>query len=60
MKNFDRKLAIVVGINQYDHGIVPLQTAVQDAQVLAATLKKGHGYQVAKLLNKAATLARLK
>ncbi|MBD2049589.1 caspase family protein [Leptolyngbya sp. FACHB-60] len=60
MKNFDRKLAIVIGINQYHHGIAPLQTAVQDAQVLAATLKNDHGYQVVELLDEVATLTGLR
>jgi len=59
MKYFDRKLAIVIGINQYGHGIAPLQTAAQDAQALAATLKSDHGYQVVELLDELATLAEL-
>ena len=59
LSRFQTHRAIVIGINQYHHGIAPLQTAVQDAQVLAATLKNDHGYQVVELLDEAATLAGL-
>jgi len=60
MKYFERKFAITIGINQYGHGIAPLQTAVQDARVLAATLKSEHDYQVTELLDAAATLGALR
>ncbi|MCP4403206.1 MAG: caspase family protein [bacterium] len=32
MQKFQRNLAIVIGINEYAHGIPPLRTAVNDAQ----------------------------
>jgi WD40 repeat protein len=59
MHTFQRHIAITIGINQYDHGIAPLQTAVQDAQTLAAQLKDDHHYQVTELVDEAATLAGL-
>jgi WD40 repeat protein len=60
MTSFQRHIAITIGINQYSHGIAPLQTAVQDAQTLAAKLKDGHNYQVTDLVDEAATLAGLR
>lgn len=44
MEEFKRNLAIVIGINQYDNGINPLSTAVEDAQRLAEILEETHDY----------------
>ena len=35
MTEFERSLAIVIGINEYNHGIAHLQTAVPDAVAIA-------------------------
>jgi len=60
MKNFDRKIAVLIGINQYEHGIATLQTAVQDAHNLGELLKREHDYSVVDILDGAATLANLR
>jgi hypothetical protein len=44
MAQFSRSIAIVVGINQYQHGIPPLNTAVADATAISQVLKSNHGY----------------
>ncbi len=56
---FVRSLALVVGIDDYRHGIPPLRTAANDARRLACILEEDHGYQV-HLLVEDVTLARLK
>ena len=66
--NFKRNLAVVIGINQYQNGINPLQTAVPDAQKLSKILDEVHGYTLihpddntnAAILNTEATLEQLK
>ena len=40
MKEFDHNLAVVIGINDYQNGIDPLQTAVPDAIAIAEILQK--------------------
>jgi hypothetical protein len=59
MPGFSRNLAIVIGINQYENGIFPLQTAVNDAKELARILEQEHGYQVRLLLDREVTLRNL-
>jgi len=49
MTNFDRNLAIVIGINNYQNGITPLTTAVPDAQVLSQIFKEKYGYEIINL-----------
>lgn len=49
--DFDRSVAIVIGINQYGHGIAPLRTAVADARAIAHRLKEKHDYEVISLLD---------
>ncbi|MBW4447009.1 MAG: caspase family protein [Spirirestis rafaelensis WJT71-NPBG6] len=46
-----RSLAVVIGINQYSNGIPALQTAVNDAEEIAATLERKYGYQVVLMLD---------
>ncbi len=42
--SFQRSLAIVIGINEYQNKIPKLQTARRDAEVLAQILEKEHQY----------------
>ncbi|MBM7115690.1 caspase family protein [Archangium primigenium] len=56
--DFERGLAIVIGVNTYTHGIPPLFNAVRDAEAVAATLE-GQGFEVMRLLDEAASLAAL-
>jgi WD40 repeat protein len=60
MSEFVRHLAIVIGIDQYDGGIAPLQSAANDATAMAQLLKEKHNYQVRQRINKQATRAKLK
>ncbi|MBW4610489.1 MAG: caspase family protein [Hassallia sp. WJT32-NPBG1] len=46
-----RSLAVVIGINQYSNGIPALQTAVNDAEEIAATLERKYGYEVVLMLD---------
>jgi len=43
--NFDRNIAVVIGINDYKNGINPLRTAVNDARAIADLLEKEYEYQ---------------
>ncbi|MEN8447175.1 MAG: caspase family protein, partial [Cyanobacteria bacterium J06555_13] len=52
--------AVVIGINQYIHGIATLQTAVQDAQSLGVILNQAHGYYVKTVTDHAASLKKLR
>ena len=68
MAMFKRNLAVVIGINDYRHGVNPLKTAVPDAEQVADTLQKVHGYTLlhprlrtpAAILDGDATLAKLR
>ena len=60
MLDFDNSIAVVIGIDGYDHGISPLRTAVADASAIAQTLEQEHSYTVISLLNEQAQLAALK
>ncbi|MEL6853735.1 MAG: caspase family protein [Cyanobacteria bacterium J06607_13] len=57
---FSQSLAIVIGINRYGRGIAPLRTAVADAQAIAQTLQKDHGYDVLLLTDEQAKLAEVR
>ncbi|MEL6355053.1 MAG: caspase family protein, partial [Cyanobacteria bacterium J06627_28] len=57
--DFDKNLAVVIGIDQYGNGITPLRTAVSDARSVAHLLEKEHDYQVLTLLDQNAQLAGL-
>ncbi|MEM6599278.1 MAG: caspase family protein, partial [Cyanobacteria bacterium P01_C01_bin.69] len=59
MLDFDHSLAVVIGIDSYDHGISPLRTAVADARAIAHTLEQDHNYTVITLLNQQAQLSSL-
>ena len=56
--NFQQSLAVVIGINDYGHGIPPLRTAVNDASALAELLQRRHNYTVCRLVE-TVTRARL-
>lgn len=56
---FTNSLAVIIGINHYQNGISPLQTAVEDACELSYLLKEKHGYTVMLHLDEAATLNQL-
>ncbi|NET46389.1 caspase family protein [Okeania sp. SIO2B3] len=43
--NFDRSIAVVIGINNYQNGINPLKTAVNDAIAIANLLEQKYEYQ---------------
>ncbi|HSN75548.1 MAG TPA: caspase family protein, partial [Anaerolineae bacterium] len=45
MTDFTHSLALVIGIDAYDHGIPQLTTAVNDATRLAELLRAEHGYE---------------
>ena len=50
-----RHIAVIIGINQYDQGIPPLHTAVNDAQALADLLTQEHHYQTHLFLDEQAS-----
>lgn len=60
MVEFNRSIAIVVGIDHYQHGIPPLKTAVADAQTISQVLRIDHGYQSGLLTDGQATLTVLR
>lgn len=57
---FQRSLAVVIGIDDYRDGVPSLATPVNDAQALAEILRDRHGYDVELILNGAADLAALR
>ena len=59
MKEFQRNIAIVIGIDDYGHGISTLRTAVNDAGRLAEILRQEHGFEVWPLTNEDATRHKL-
>jgi WD40 repeat protein/energy-coupling factor transporter ATP-binding protein EcfA2 len=59
MATFSRNLAIVIGIDNYHHGIAPLQNAVNDAKQLIDILREKHGYEIWIYLDEVATLKNL-
>ncbi|MEM7016856.1 MAG: caspase family protein [Pseudomonadota bacterium] len=56
---FKANHALIIGINDYQHGIPPLKTAVNDATRLAQVLEQAYDYQV-QLLTEDITLENLK
>jgi len=42
---FDRNIAVVIGIDNYQNGIHPLKTAVNDARKIADILENKYEYQ---------------
>ncbi|NEZ55386.1 eIF2A-related protein [Adonisia turfae] len=59
VQSFTRNLAVIIGINQYANNISTLQTAVNDAEMVAQHLKLNHGYEIRLLLDQAASLNKL-
>ncbi|MBD3883866.1 caspase family protein [Phormidium tenue FACHB-886] len=59
MSAFRQNYAVVIGINDYQNGISPLKTAVNDATVLSRILSTDHQYSVKLLLDQTATLSNL-
>ncbi|MEL7357351.1 MAG: caspase family protein [Cyanobacteria bacterium J06560_6] len=57
--DFERSVAVVIGIDAYHNGIAPLRTAAADASAIAQTLQQDHGYDVILLLNEQANLHSL-
>ncbi len=57
--DFEKSLAVVIGIDQYQNGITPLRTAVADAYAVASLLKHEHEYKVLSLLDESANLTGL-
>ncbi|MEG3919039.1 caspase family protein [Microcoleus sp. T3_A4] len=43
--NFDRNIAVVIGIDNYQNGIHPLKTAVNDVRAIADILEQEYEYQ---------------
>ena len=56
---FNNNFAFIIGINNYQKGIPPLKTAVNDAKKLTETLRTKHGYQIWVCLDEEATLQNL-
>ena len=46
MSEFNRSLAVVIGINDYQNGIDKLQTAVPDAMAIAKILQNTYKYKL--------------
>ncbi|WP_414586376.1 eIF2A-related protein [Scytonema sp. PCC 10023] len=59
MPGLKRRLAVVIGINQYFNGIPALKTAVNDASKLAHILETKYQYQVLLLLDNGANYKNL-
>ncbi|MGF1675064.1 MAG: caspase family protein [Rivularia sp. (in: cyanobacteria)] len=58
---FDRNLAVVIGINDYDgENIGKLKTAVEDAKEIGNLLENDYGYEVIRFINEEANLEELK
>src|SRR3990167_4501934 len=55
-----RKLALLIGIDSYEHGVPALRNAVRDVQAVAEVLSADHGYSVRCLLNEQATGERIR
>jgi hypothetical protein len=60
VREFRKNLAVLVGIDDYQHGIPKLTTAVRDAEALTRCLQDDHGYEVIRLLDAGANLEGLK
>jgi WD40 repeat protein len=56
---FERNLAFIIGINNYQNGISSLKTAVNDAKKLVEILRSQHDYKVWVCLDEVATLTNL-
>ncbi len=56
---FNRSIAVIIGINEYRNRIPRLKTAVNDAHTLADLLREKYKYEVLLLLDKEVTRDRL-
>ena len=56
---FERNLAFIIGIDNYQNGIPSLKTAANDAKKFAEVLESKHQYQARICLNSDATLSNL-
>ncbi|MCA9540031.1 MAG: caspase family protein, partial [Myxococcales bacterium] len=54
MTAFNRSVAVVIGINDYEH-FPALSSAVSDAKAIGQVLEAQHGYEIRPLLNEQAT-----
>ena len=59
MIGFRESQAVVIGIDQYGHGIPSLRTAVHDARRVAQVLEKDYGYCV-RVMTENVSLANLR
>ena len=60
VREFRKNIAVLIGIDDYQHGIPKLTTAVRDAEVLARCLRDDHEYDVIHRLNSLANLEGLR
>jgi len=58
--DFEKSLAVIIGIDKYCGGIAPLRTAVADARSIASLLEREHKYEVLSFLDGEAQLANLR
>jgi WD40 repeat protein len=56
---FGRSLAVVVGIDRYEHGLAPLRSAVADARAVADALRRDHAFESWCMFDDDAQPARL-
>ena len=49
--NFDRNIAVIIGINQHQNGIAKLKTAKPDAETRADLLRDEYQYQVELIID---------
>lgn len=56
---FEHSIAVIVGIKEYENGITPLQTPVNDAEELASLLENNHKYEVICKFDRQATKQKL-
>ena len=55
-----RKLAVLIGIDAYQHDIPALRNAVRDIETVGAVLRELYGYELRFIRNAQATLAALR
>lgn len=58
-KQFEKSLAVIIGIDEYSHGIPKLRSAVNDAQKLACILESNHQYQALSFFNAQASIKQI-
>lgn len=54
------RLAVLIGIDEYQNGIPELCNAVRDIDAVGAVLEKDHGYEILRVANQEATLPKLR